>query len=142
MNYLGLPHPLILQYLPDKLLRSVHLLACNLRGRQWGSQKPRLLFVSRNSWDHLYAYHLRVLHELRARGYHPSPKWREPSFRGRKVEPWPGEALPWAASALEYPEHRPDAYAASLAYLRARMRSGTWTEMDRMRVALAPEAVG
>lgn len=142
MNYLGLPHPLILQYLPDRLLRSVHLLVCNLRGRQWGSQKPRLLFVSRNSWDHLYAYHLRVLHELRARGYHPSPKWQDPSFRGRKVDPWPGDALPWAASALEYPEHRPDAYKASLAYLRARMRSGTWTEMDRMRVALAPDAVG
>ena len=142
MNHLGLPHPLILQYLPDKLLRSVHLLTCNLRGRQWGSQKPRLLFVSRNSWEHLLAYHLRILHELRSRGFHPSPKWREPSFRGRKVEPWPLETPSTAFHALEYPEHRPDAYTASLAYLRRRMRQGTWTDSDRMRVALAPEVVG
>lgn len=141
MNHLGLPHPLILQYLPDRLLRSVHLLVCNLRGRQWGSQKPRLLFVSRNSWDHLLAYHGRILHELRARGFHPSPRWRDPGFRGVKVSPWPLEALQGPFPTVEYPEHRPDAYATSLVYLRRRMRAGTWTDMDRMRVALAPERI-
>jgi len=142
MNHLGLPHPLILQYLPDRLLRSVHLLVCNLRGRQWGSQKPRLLFVSRNSWDHLVAYHSRVLFALRSRGFHPSPRWKDPSFRGLKVEPWPSDMASSLPSTLEYPEHRPDAYTASLAYLRRRMRFGTWTDMDRVRAELAPEAVG
>ncbi len=142
MNHLGLPHPSLLQYLPDRLLRSVHLLVCNLRGRQWGSQKPRLLFVSRNSWNHLLAYHWRVLHELRSRGFHPSPKWRDASFRGLRVDPWHMDADLVAPISLEYPEHRPDSYTASLAYLRRRMRFGTWSDTDRMRVALAPEVVG
>lgn len=139
MNHLGLPHPLILQYLPDRLLRSVHLLVCNLRGRQWGSQKPRLLFVSRNSWDHLVAYHSRVLFALRSRGFHPSPKWKDPSFRGQKVSPWTTGLITEAIGNPEYPEHRPEAYKASLAYLRGRMRFGTWTDMDRIRAELAPE---
>ena len=141
MNHLGLPHPLILQYLPDRLLKSVHLLVCNLRGRQWGSQKPRLLFVSRNSWEHLVSYHRHVLFAMRSRGFHPSPRWTDPAFRGLKVAPWPLDMVSSVSSALDYPEHRPDAYMASLAYLRKRLKAGKWPDMDRIRAELAPESI-
>jgi len=138
---LGIPHPSLLQYLPTHTLKAVHLLTCNLRGRHWGSQRPCLLFVSRHSFDHLLSYHRHVLHELRCRGFRPSPKWSDPSYRGRRVDPWPLEAPRAMPTDLWYQCHTPTDYRASLAHLRQRANGARWTENDRLRITLAPEVV-
>jgi uncharacterized protein (TIGR02328 family) len=136
---LGLPHPNILPYIPRNLLCAVHATVCNLRGRQWGSQRPSLLFVSRHSFQHLVAYHRHILHELRSRGFKPSPKWSDPLYRGRKVDPWPQEDQIPHRPDLAYPHHSPADYRASLAYLRKRTIQD---DQDRLRLTLAPEVVG
>ena len=141
---LGLPHPALLPYLPTRILKAVHLLASNLRGRHWGSNRPALSFVSRHSWQHLIAYHHRVIWELRCRGFHPSPKWADPCYRGRTAAPWPHEDQgqpQQAPDTLGYPCHTSHDYRASLAHLRKRLAGGKWTEEDRIRMSLAPEVV-
>lgn len=136
---LGLPHPHLLPYIPRKTLLATHATVCNLRGRQWGSQRPALLFVSRHPWAYLIAYHRYLTHELRSRGFKPSPKWADPNYRGRKVDPWPSQDGSMAQGDLWYPHHTKDDYRASLAYLR---RIRLTEDGDRIRLSLAPEVVG
>jgi uncharacterized protein (TIGR02328 family) len=141
-NHLGLVHPAILPYLPTPLLRSTHLVVCALRGRCWGSQEPKLRFVSMHSWSKLHAYHLQVLREMAVRGFRTAPRWKFPGYRGRKVPPWPQETQEQAQAPqgeLGYPEHTPDAYRACLDLLRRKVLGANWSIPDRHRLELAPD---
>lgn len=135
---IGLPHPNLLPYIPRKLLLCIHATVCNLRGRQWGSQRPALLFVSRHPWSYLIAYHRHLVHELRSRGFKPSPKWQDPNYRGRKHEPWPPQETPTPLDSLWYPHHTQADYKASLAYLR---KIKIADDQDKLRLTLAPEVL-
>lgn len=141
-THLGLVPPALLQFLPGPLLRSTHLVVCSLRGKCWGSQAPKLRFVSMHSWSKLHAYHLQVIKEMTSRGYKTAPRWKFPGYRGRKLSPWPPEPQEPATAAQGYTEHGPEAYTAALALLRRKVTgTGKWTPEDRIRLEMAPEGV-
>lgn len=140
-THLGLVHPELLPYLPGPLLRSTHLVLCSLRGKCWGSQAPKLRFVSMHSWSRLHAYHVHVLREMRSRGYKTAPRWQYPGYRGRKVTPWPPEPKDAGSVSLDYPEHDSRAYMDSLALLRRKGSGSRWSPEDRIRLESAPDAI-
>ena len=140
-THLGLVPPALLQFLPGPLLRSTHLVVCSLRGKCWGSQAPKLRFVSMHSWNLLHAYHLQVIKEMASRGYNTAPRWKFPGYRGRKLPPWPQEAQERAIDTQGYPEHTPAAYRDSLALLHRKAAGTNWSPEDRIRLEMAPEGV-
>lgn len=140
-THLGLVPPALLPFLPGPLLRSTHLVVCSLRGKCWGSQAPKLRFVSMHSWARLHAYHLHVIREMGHRGYNTAPRWKFPGYRGRKVSPWPLDPQGPATDTQGYPEHGPKAYTDSLSLLRRKATGSNWTPEDRIRLEMTPERI-
>ncbi len=53
-----------------------------LRGKGWGKKHATVDYVFTHSPYKLYQFHLLVMTEMQVRGYHPDPKWFDPTYRG------------------------------------------------------------
>ena len=111
-------HQELLAQLPRQQLLGQHRECCALRGRGWGRNHSVVNYIFQYSPNRLIAYHFLVMDEMKRRGYHPDPVWKNVSWRGSQL----GEQTDWADenevleivsfcrdnSAMVYFEHNSD----------------------------------
>lgn len=78
-------HESLLPYLDRQRLLSQHRECCALRGLGWGKKHSTVNYVFRHSPALLVAYHLKVMKEMRRRGYNPDRIWENPNYRGKII---------------------------------------------------------
>lgn len=97
-------HEKLLSQLPRQQLLGQHRETAALRGKGWGKKHATVNYVFEHSPYKLYQYHLLVMAEMTARGYHPDEKWLAPDYRGLKCPKY--ETLtPCPHTSPIYPEH-------------------------------------
>lgn len=97
----------ILHLLPRQQLLGQHRECCALRGNGWGRKHATVDYVFKYGLDHLYCYHLRVMHEMVKRGYIPDGHWYLRTYRGEHL---PCSTLMEVGTFVDkggciYPEH-------------------------------------
>jgi uncharacterized protein (TIGR02328 family) len=86
-------HEKLLRQLPRQQLLGQHRETSALRGNGWGKKHATVNYVFEHSPYKLYQYHLLVMSEMTARGYHPDKKWLAPDYRGLKCPKYDAQAL-------------------------------------------------
>ncbi|HET7578420.1 MAG TPA: TIGR02328 family protein [Bacillales bacterium] len=101
-------HESLIPQLPRQQLLGQHRECCALRGRGWGKPHATVNYVFEYAPERLFRYHLKVIQEMKNRGYHVDPLWEEPFYRGKQCPPYrkqnfyDNEAL---GGGRIYPEH-------------------------------------
>lgn len=94
----------LIKCLPRQQLLGQHRECCALRGRGWGRPHATVNYVFRYSPRMLYDYHIRVMAEMKRRGYDPDPCWLDARYRGKVLQYAP--YTPVSGPLLKrYPEH-------------------------------------
>ena len=97
-------HEKLLNQLPRQQLLGQHRETAALSGKGWGKKHATVNYVFNYSPYKLYQYHLLVMGEMIARGYHPDENWLEPSYRGLHCAKYE-ELAPCPQTSPIYPEH-------------------------------------
>jgi uncharacterized protein (TIGR02328 family) len=103
-------HEDLIQRLPRQQLLGQHRECCALRGKGWGRRHSTVDYVFQYDRSRLYAYHMLVMDEMRARDYTVDGNWRLVTFCGYSLpldQSLGIQAYPWPI----YPEHD-EAYMA------------------------------
>ena len=85
-------HQELIRYLPRQQLLGQHRECCALRGAGWGRKHSVVNYVFEHPHEWLVAYHIKVMDEMKRRGYHPDEIWYNVNWRGNKL----GEEFGWA----------------------------------------------
>jgi len=80
-------HYQMIPVLPRLQLLGQHRECAALRGNGWGRKHSTVNYVFRHSYEMLYNYHLKVMDEMKKRGYCPNPSWMEYTYRGQSAAP-------------------------------------------------------
>ena len=127
-------HYYLLPYLPRQQLLGQHREVCALRGLGWGKKHSTVDYVWNYPYEYLYQYHLKVMAEMRVRGYRPDTKWEEYNYRGKKAEPLSGFAN--IEGTPNYPEHNKEYLESCIINLRNKIGSnanGKYNDADITR---------
>lgn len=110
-------HQKLIPYLPRQQLLGQHRECCALRGKGWSRKHATVDYVFTHDPSFLVAYHYCVMAEMKTRGYHPDPVWKNANWRGKELgmdmsEEWAAqdcvdELFSWVLLLKEivYPEH-------------------------------------
>lgn len=79
-------HEFLIPYLPNKQLLGQHRECCALRGNGWGRKHSTVDYVFLYPYEVLYEYHIRVINEMKNRGYKVDSNWLDCSYRGKSCE--------------------------------------------------------
>lgn len=75
-------HQALIPYLDHQHLLGQNRECCALRGGGWGRKHATVDYVFEHEPFMLYRYHIRVMLEMKRRGYHPDQRWALYSYRG------------------------------------------------------------
>lgn len=79
-------HQLLIPYLPSKQLLGQHRECCALRGNGWGKKHATVNYVFSYRYEILYNYHIKIMDEMKKRGYKVDENWLNLSYRGKNCE--------------------------------------------------------
>ena len=91
--------------LPRQQLLGQHRECCALRGNGWGKKHATVDYVFNYSPYKLYLYHMKVIHEMKHRGYRNDALWEDPYYRGKVCTMHTDKSLNPTAETMGYPEH-------------------------------------
>lgn len=97
-------HEELIPLLPRQQLLGQHREVAALRGKGWQKKHRTVDYVFAYSPYKLFQYHLLVLTEMEARGYHPDKLWYDSCYRGKVEAPYTSLA-PEILTTPIYPEH-------------------------------------
>lgn len=120
-------HESLIPLLPSKQLLGQHRECCALRGLGWGRPHATVNYVFQHPLEWLWAYHMKVMWEMKRRGYEPGEDWGMSTYRGRSCDPLE-PPLPHFREALAklpkgnlvYPEHNEEYLQECLDNLRSK----------------------
>ncbi|MDF2634773.1 MAG: pyrimidine dimer glycosylase [Pelosinus sp.] len=95
-------HYQLIEYLPRQQLLGQHRECCALRGNGWGKKHAIVDYVFKHHPHILWNYHVRVMSEMKCRGYHVDKQWMDPCYRGKSCERY---NLDRVSELYNYPEH-------------------------------------
>ncbi|ASN06475.1 TIGR02328 family protein [Virgibacillus necropolis] len=103
-------HEELLSRLPRQQLLGQHRECCALRGNGWGKKHATVNYVFDYSPYKLYQFHLKVMDEMKNRGYQNNPLWENPYYRGKACLAHDKDSLYWheqkdTTEFPIYPEH-------------------------------------
>ncbi|WP_188631389.1 TIGR02328 family protein [Lentibacillus kapialis] len=101
-------HENLLPKLPRQQLLGQHRECCALRGNGWGKKHATVNYVFQHSPYKLYLYHMKVINEMKRRGYQNDVLWEDPHYRGKTCPPFSDASLKnkhKSPSNPIYPEH-------------------------------------
>ncbi|MFB4166675.1 TIGR02328 family protein [Virgibacillus sp. JSM 102003] len=103
-------HEELIPFLPGQQLLGQHRECCALRGNGWGKTHSTVNYVFNYSPYMLFLYHLKVIQEMKRRGYNVQPLWEEPTYRGKSAIRYSSlEAMKCTRGQINtgniYPEH-------------------------------------
>ncbi|HEX7064385.1 MAG TPA: TIGR02328 family protein [Bacillales bacterium] len=104
-------HESLISLLPRQQLLGQHRECCALRGKGWGKKHATVHYVFHYSPERLYRYHIKVINEMKKRGYKVDPLWKNPLYRGKQCTPYDNHSFhdmidsKQAPEGPIYPEH-------------------------------------
>lgn len=98
-------HEELLTRLPRQQLLGQHRECCALRGNGWGRKHATVNYVFEHSPYKLYLYHMKVMDEMKRRGYQNDPLWEDPYYLGNSCPAHNDESLGVKKEDEHYPEH-------------------------------------
>ncbi|WP_249870474.1 TIGR02328 family protein [Oceanobacillus saliphilus] len=99
-------HEELIPRLPRQQLLGQHRECCALRGLGWNKKHATVDYVFQYSPYKLYQYHLKVLDEMKKRGYNNDPLWENPMYRGKACPPYEEDVFKKENESRPiYPEH-------------------------------------
>lgn len=81
-------HEELISKLPRQQLLGQHRECCALRGNGWKKKHATVNYVFQYSPYKLYQYHMKVMKEMKERGYNNDSSWENPLYRGKSCEPF------------------------------------------------------
>lgn len=81
-------HEALIGKLPRQQLLGQHRECCALRGNGWKKKHATVDYVFTYSPYKLYQYHMKIMNEMKRRGYKNDPLWENPVYRGKVAEPF------------------------------------------------------
>lgn len=97
-------HEELIPKLPRQQLLGQHRECCALRGLGWKKKHATVDYVFDYSPFKLYHFHMKVMNEMKRRGYQNDPIWENPTYRGKKCPAYE-EINDSVNDTLPYPEH-------------------------------------
>ena len=108
-------HQSLIPYLDRQHLLGQHRECCALRGKGWGRKHATVDYVFTHDRHLLYFYHMKVMEEMKNRGYNADKEWLNYSYHGKILGNNPF-MLQWDDASLDsftkhrfpyyiYPEH-------------------------------------
>ncbi|WP_339249853.1 TIGR02328 family protein [Sporosarcina sp. FSL W8-0480] len=97
-------HEELISKLPRQQLLGQHRECCALRGLGWRKKHATVDYVFEYSPLKLYHYHMKVMGEMKRRGYQNDLKWEDPAYRGKNCPPY-DHLIESPDDTLKYPEH-------------------------------------
>lgn len=79
-------HEDLIYRLPRQQLLGQHRECCALRGNGWKKKHATVDYVFDYSPYKLYQYHIKIMNEMKRRGYNNDPLWENPKYRGKRCE--------------------------------------------------------
>lgn len=98
-------HEDLIKKLPRQQLLGQHRECAALRGKGWGKKHATVDYVFRHPPYKLYLYHMKIIKEMKRRGYQNDPLWEDPYYRGKVSEPHTDKTLDKEDTDAIYPEH-------------------------------------
>ena len=96
-------HYQIIIHLPRQQLLGQHRECCALRGNGWGKKHATVNYIFKHHLYVLWNYHMKVINEMKNRGYTIDQQWIDPSYRGKSCK---RDSLDVFLEELyDYPEH-------------------------------------
>jgi uncharacterized protein (TIGR02328 family) len=102
---LRLWHEDLIAILPRQQLLGQHREIAALRGLGWGRKHSTVNYVFIHEWEMLFNFHLKVMNEMKARGYQPNPTWYDFYYRGKRCEKLDPNWIAKTRRSKSYPEH-------------------------------------
>lgn len=81
-------HQELLEKIPRQQLLGQHRECCALRGNGWNKKHATVDYVFQYSPYKLYQYHMKVIAEMKRRGYKNEELWEHALYRGKSCEPF------------------------------------------------------
>jgi len=76
-------HKDLIPYLPRQQLLGQHRECCALRGKGWGKNHSVVNYVFEHPYSKLYAYHVKIMAEMKNRNYNVDSIWMNCKYRGK-----------------------------------------------------------
>ncbi|MDS9471169.1 TIGR02328 family protein [Sporosarcina pasteurii] len=97
-------HEDLLTELPRQQLLGQHRECCALRGLGWNKKHATVNYVFDHFPYKLFQYHMKVINEMKRRGYKNDPLWENPAYRGKQCLPYEVVFIEQETTPI-YPEH-------------------------------------
>lgn len=97
-------HEDLINQLPRQQLLGQHRECAALRGNGWNKKHATVDYVFQYPPFKLYQYHMKVIDEMKRRGYHNDPLWENPTYRGKACEQY-NEMIQTSLTNPIYKEH-------------------------------------
>lgn len=78
-------HEDLIPFLPRQQLLGQHRECCALRGKGWNKNHSTINYIFNYEFERLYLYHIKVMNEMKARGYKPNKVWSDIKYRGKQL---------------------------------------------------------
>jgi uncharacterized protein (TIGR02328 family) len=101
-------HQSLISKLPNNQLLGQHRECCALRGLSWGKKHSVVDYVFTYPMEALFAYHQKVIAEMRNREYKVTSQWEDPNYRGRNCDKYYADVLlieRYLLMPIIYPQH-------------------------------------
>ncbi|AOV07758.1 TIGR02328 family protein [Sporosarcina ureilytica] len=97
-------HEDLLTELPRQQLLGQHRECCALRGLGWNKKHATVNYVFDHDPYKLFQYHMKVINEMKRRGYKNDPLWENPAYRGKQCSSYEVVVIEQESKPI-YPEH-------------------------------------
>lgn len=98
-------HVDLIPKLPRQQLLGQHRECTALRGLGWGKKHATVNYVFKHPYSYLYTYHVKIMQEMKQRGYNVTSQWWDYTYRGKAIGFDYSPFTYFDPRKLDYPEH-------------------------------------
>lgn len=126
-------HELLIPYLPNKQLLGQHRECCALRGNGWGKKHSTVDYVFLHPYEVLYNYHMKIISEMKNRGYNVDENWLNAEYRGKNCE-YKKDILEILNKGMCYEEHNREYFNECILNLKNKntipFNNNNWNDIE------------
>ena len=86
-------HEELIPHLNRQHILGAHREIAALKGLGWGKKHSTVDYIFTHNPYKLHLYHMKLMQEMKNRGYKPDKLWENPLYRGKKSNIWSTEDL-------------------------------------------------
>jgi uncharacterized protein (TIGR02328 family) len=131
---LRLWHIDLLHVLPRQQLLGQHRELAALKGLAWGKKHSTVNYVFIHEWEMLHNFHLKVIEEMKDRGYNPNPIWTDFYYRGKRCDKLDPSWNTKTRRDKDYPEHNKEYLKLCIENLTKKLKEAPAGKYDEAEI--------